>query len=474
MNRDKIDKLVVGISIGILFVLVCGSASIFTGMAINARNELMIVNVDAESGNVISVQYPLATDGDSIYAKDVYIPASTVVGFDGEVTDLFDNRFTTMTNTTATNPKQILVELKRPLQTSIFGLGTMTGDFSNLKVTAKLVGVPDNVLIDESADSTPKTVVVIQDLPPTTFSALLIEFHTTNTVSISTIAISKALQRIARLQGITPAGNVKDVRVTDQGRLDVSALTEKILIATGQIPGTTFIEKFGRNADVDISPGNEFIWSRGGVWVPPTQARIHNLTSSDPDDTILGSGAGQVKVIGLDASWNPQEETIDMDGAGVSATSGFYVIVHRMEVVSCGATGFNEGTIIATAAVDGTVTSEIPLGKGKTLMAIYGVKTGATLYLEQVYGSINAASNPANQPAAIMELKVITSADTATPCTVLEHVWGLAAQGTSNASHEFKVSKAIPERSIIYIQTESVTQDNTDMSAGFDGYLIDN
>lgn len=277
----------------------------------------------------------------------------------------------------------------------------------------------------------------------------------------------------AALTGENGDGEWHNIKTTAEGRLDVSALNEKIQIARGLISGMTFIEKFGRNANVDVTPGSEFIWTAGGAWVPPTEARVHNLASTDVDDTILGDGARQVLISGLDTDWNPQSETVDLDGQDDSPTSGLYVIIHRMEVTSCGASGSNEGTISATAAVDGTVTAEIAAGKGKTLMAIYGIKAGASLYLEQIYASINAVSNPANPALAVLELKAIKSADAANPCTVVEHVWGVAASGTSNAPHEFRVSKVIPEKSIIYIQTESVTQDDSDISAGFDGYLID-
>ena len=72
-----------------------------------------------------------------------------------------------------------------------------------------------------------------------------------------------------------------------------------------------------------------------------------------------------------------------------------------------------------------------------------------------------------------MELWVHKNSDS-NGVMVIEHVWGIASQGTSSSEHEFKVSKVIPEKSIVYIKCESVTQADSDISAGFDGYLIDN
>jgi hypothetical protein len=60
-------------------------------------------------------------------------------------------------------------------------------------------------------------------------------------------------------------------------------------IARGKVPGLSCINKFGRNSDVDAS---EDIWDGGGLWVPPTAARLHNLASGSTTDkgTLLSSG----------------------------------------------------------------------------------------------------------------------------------------------------------------------------------------
>lgn len=61
-------------------------------------------------------------------------------------------------------------------------------------------------------------------------------------------------------------------------------------VGKGNILGHSLIAKFGENPDIDA--GFETIWDGGGVYVPPTQARIHNVASTVAADagTVIASG----------------------------------------------------------------------------------------------------------------------------------------------------------------------------------------
>lgn len=63
-------------------------------------------------------------------------------------------------------------------------------------------------------------------------------------------------------------------------------------IARGEVPGFSFINKFGENPDIDTASGFEDIWDAGGLYVPPTQARLHNVVSTSDLDTgtVVSSG----------------------------------------------------------------------------------------------------------------------------------------------------------------------------------------
>ena len=54
-------------------------------------------------------------------------------------------------------------------------------------------------------------------------------------------------------------------------------------IAKGEVPGHSFIAKFGENPVLGNGT-QEAIWDKGGLYVPPTVARLHNVVSTDVDD----------------------------------------------------------------------------------------------------------------------------------------------------------------------------------------------
>ena len=81
-----------------------------------------------------------------------------------------------------------------------------------------------------------------------------------------------------------------------------------IEVAKGKVPGHSIEDKFGSNPSVGTT--FEDIWDAGGIWVPPTAPRIHQIVSTSTDDDEGGIGAEKLKIFGLDGSFNLQEEDI--------------------------------------------------------------------------------------------------------------------------------------------------------------------
>lgn len=71
------------------------------------------------------------------------------------------------------------------------------------------------------------------------------------------------------------------------------ALDTAIEVAALRVPGVGSIEKFGENPDVDASAAFETLWDAGGIYVPPTQARIHDIASDNAADigVLVSSGS---------------------------------------------------------------------------------------------------------------------------------------------------------------------------------------
>lgn len=170
----------------------------------------------------VDVQSPLPSDGDSVYAKDVWSDESDLGDFSGTPSDLFNNLHSIISDTTANNPKEMLLHFNRTIVSNVVGLGAYSGDFSNVRIYIVNSGSVSTLVYDNSADATKRTSQTIQ-LPVTAgFNAIRIQFHTADTVTISNIVILKTSSVVARLQATKPDNTVTDINATNGGNLKVS------------------------------------------------------------------------------------------------------------------------------------------------------------------------------------------------------------------------------------------------------------
>ncbi len=169
------------------------------------------VVVTDKNGVPIDVQNPFPTDGDSVYCKDIDIANSNIGNFTGEICTLFDNY--TETNIAASvgsggsNPKSFGVMLKRPMASSIIGVGSSNTSISNAKLTLKNLAGAIVKVIDFSSDNTKKSVQIFQ-FEQKFFIEVLLEFHTDDEVSIDGLAIFKSVNvSIDAINGIISNDN---------------------------------------------------------------------------------------------------------------------------------------------------------------------------------------------------------------------------------------------------------------------------
>jgi hypothetical protein len=238
-------------------------------------------------------------------------------------------------------------------------------------------------------------------------------------------------------------------------------------VARGIIPGWSSVQKFGRNSDIDTTTDPEDIWDGGAIWVPPTQARVHDLVSTDTDDDDGGTGANTVEVTGQDANGDEVTETVTMDGTSNAATTNSYTTIYRMKVLTAGTTGTNEGAITATAQTDGTVTAQITASMGQTLMAIYTIPTGKTGYLTNWYASLNSSGGSTGNA----DIRLMAQASGGAWQT--KSFRSLLFDGKSDFTHPFQAINSFAAGTIIKAQCFFVSASNADCSAGFDIILID-
>jgi hypothetical protein len=246
--------------------------------------------------------------------------------------------------------------------------------------------------------------------------------------------------------------------------------------ARGNVPNVTTLNKFGR-APSGIQTTATDVWSRADsaatqqIWIAPTTARVHAIVSSSASDASAGVGARTVRIQGLTA-WNTAEatETVTLNGVTPVNTANSYVIIHKMKVLTSGATSINVGQITATAATDATVTAEIEIGQGQTQMAIYGVPSTQSFYMTRFYAYMNDSISTTRVD---VQLRANENPDVQRTNFINKYDMQLANAGVSALDSYYEIPIKFAGPCIIKVHATSNSAD-TDMSAGFDGYLITN
>jgi hypothetical protein len=257
-------------------------------------------------------------------------------------------------------------------------------------------------------------------------------------------------------------------------------------VAKGNIPGHHPVNKFGSSSNVDTAPTDIWDHASQNTWLPPTVARIHEIVSTSDEDSdtggtvAQGAGARTIRIWGL-KTWDLSEtsEDIIMDGTATGAnsvdTAESYVIIHRMAVLTTGATGLfsNVGIISAVAKTDGTVTAQIFTGKGQTQMAIFGVPSTQRFFITAVHSSIAKDSPGVTPKAGAILLSTVDVVNN--PFTYsFRHTWTLQGDGLTSSTVPFSPPKdRFNGPCIVKIAMVADTL-NSLADASFDGVLVDN
>ncbi len=234
------------------------------------------------------------------------------------------------------------------------------------------------------------------------------------------------------------------------------------------------VNKFGRTTNLDSGAANATdIWDRAStsadrIWTPLTTADTIDLGYSG-NDGLANTGARKVHIYGLDANWDMQDEEISLTGTARSV--GSYLRVFRMKVTEWGSLQQNENDIRGFGTASGTDVAQINAGNNQTLMAIYTVPNGYTAFITQYYCSVNRAS-PSNVSFDI-RLLVRPSADVTNNGYQVKNVRGMYIN-QNHLEHNFSPYLKVEEKSDIVMRGTDCTDNNTDVSAGFDLILIDN
>ena len=239
--------------------------------------------------------------------------------------------------------------------------------------------------------------------------------------------------------------------------------------------GIDVTHKYARATSVSSGVDTD-IWDRANgtdlqpIWVPPTEARIHNVASTDVNDTSAGTGARTIIVDGI-VAWNSDrvQETVIMNGTSNVATVNSFLLIDRMYVATSGSSGPNVGDISATAVTDATVSAQINATKGQTQMAIFGVPSTKDGYLLNFYASINRAVSTV---AGNLSLLTNSTPDTNMNNFLVKHTIGLNSTGTSANQHNYIPYQKFTGPLIFRLQI-NVSANGADISGGGSAIAVD-
>lgn len=241
---------------------------------------VQIINGD---GSTVDVQNPLPTDGDSVYVKDVDFNCSDFTDWVGDSELLFQSpQSASIVNSTVSPVKSIKICFNRTVKTLQVGLGENNGgSFSNVKISLLGSGGAQRSIYDDSSNNEKKTSLN-REFVNEVVNSILIEFHTTDEVSLSNIIIYKARYNTTQIQGKTPSGKLATVNTNVLGNLLVSLDEQKD--AFGRLktaePYTIFDNSLNSQISNDIFWSNKINGSASSTYQRPTSSNLLEVSNS--------------------------------------------------------------------------------------------------------------------------------------------------------------------------------------------------
>jgi len=239
----------------------------------------------------------------------------------------------------------------------------------------------------------------------------------------------------------------------------VIAIDAGLTLAAGLITDRTIGNKAGRNTDIDI--GTEDVISQGGLYTPPTVARVHNIVSSSASDTSAGVGARTITINGLDSNYSDISEIVTLNGTTLVATVNSYIFINRMTCTTVGTSATNVGNITATAVTDATISAQISAGEGQAQLGVYQVPLGKTMYLSNFNASARVSGGGAG--TAILQLMTRTFGGAWTKRQTIM----INLTGNSFVERFYKNPLVLAEKTMVKVQVTSDTN-NMDVACAFD------
>jgi len=224
------------------------------------------------------------------------------------------------------------------------------------------------------------------------------------------------------------------------------------------------------NAVADIWDGSSSSFNNAFLlWVPFTVAQTVDVFSDDSNDNIVGTGAQQVLIKGLDQDWNPVEEVLDLNGTTAETTVSTYIRINYVEVISFGTSGINEGTIEFEGSIDGTLECAILEGVGETKHSRYSIPANHYVVVTNIWASVTRG-NPSNVSYTANFLKRENADQTNSGIVTIEEPGVFVNR--SDYTHKYNPPRRFEEKTDLWFRATDCTDNNTSVDAGFDLVLV--
>ncbi len=258
--------------------------------------------------------------------------------------------------------------------------------------------------------------------------------------------------------------------------LNVNQTTNwELEVAAGRVPGVSVIHKFGRNPDIDTASGFEDLWNdflAAGRYTgfDATSAEVVEVFSSDANDTLTGTGANTIQLIGQGAGNVEQTEILSLNGLTPVLSTLSYLRLDRAIIITGGngvdPNAVNAGTITGRQSVTtANAFFHIPPGANRTTIACLTIPAGKVGYVKSAFVTLAKKGSASVEPRALVRF----------PGSVFQVVeWlSLSGSGSSHIHRPFEIPLTpVPAGTDIKLQADTDTN-NVGVAGGLEIILED-
>ena len=242
-------------------------------------------------------------------------------------------------------------------------------------------------------------------------------------------------------------------------------------VARGKEVGSEFFYKFGRNSSISTTSTPEDIWNGGGIYTGmPDTAEPLEIFSSSANDTAAGTGARTVLISNLlnDQCVKLPDVTVTLNGTTpVSLGPAAYYRASRVKVLTAGSGGENAGTLtLRHQTTTANIFCVMEAGANQSSVAAYTVPFGYTLYVSWINIQL-ARANGSNGSANV-------TVRARQPGGVFQAVLNPEVTQGSPFNPTSREYLPFPQKTDIKFHCESVSDNNTILTAIMSGILIKN